>query len=432
MNNARVFLKAPHGQHEAYKELAIELKNYLQVHPIPDGCDWAIELIPIPHKDVPFDYAWSTGSRTDAQVSWQGVLDSWLRNKFGAEISQGEKSIAVKVIKDDERSSEGKAEGLIAGEGLATFTAVNPRFKMRDLIVPDAVRSQISQMIGVLANQELIYETWGFAEVDPCPRAVLNFYGPPGTGKTMAAHCIADELNKKILIANFAEIESKYVGDSPKNLENIFHVAKAEDAVLFFDEADSFLGKRLTSISSSSDQAVNSLRSKLLQLLEDHTGVVVFCTNLLRNYDKAFESRILGSIKFDLPDDDCRRALIRQKIPQKVPFDMPLDEDSIGRLSTLAEGFSGREIKNAVLKVLCRVASQGKRIFSVVDFEEGFALEKAEIEQMKKERGGLSKSQADGLAKKINEKLSGGDYVERKSEATEPGATATLEKKQVE
>ena len=114
------------------------------------------------------------------------------------------------------------------------------------------------------------------------------------------------------------------------------------------------------------------MRSQLLINLEQFHGIVIFSTNLVQNYDKAFESRILGSIKFDLPDDDCRRALIRQKIPQKVPFDMPLDEDSIGRLSTLAEGFSGREIKNAVLKVLCRVASQGKRIFSVVDFEEGF------------------------------------------------------------
>ena len=62
----------------------------------------------------------------------------------------------------------------------------------------------------------------------------------------MAAHCIADALGRKIVIANFAEIESKYVGDSPKNLENIFKTAARENAVLFFDEADSFLGKRFT------------------------------------------------------------------------------------------------------------------------------------------------------------------------------------------
>ena len=415
MKNTRVFLKAPHGQHEAYKQLAIELKNYLQVHPIPDGMDFVVELVPVPRKKLPFDYAWSGGSRTDAQAAWQGVLDVWLKNRFGAEISQGERSIVVRVVKDAEMSSDRKPTGLIEGEGLATFTTVEPKFRMRDLIVPDVVRAQISQTIGVLANRELIYETWGFAEVDPCPRAVLNFYGPPGTGKTMAAHCIADALKKKILIANFAEIESKYVGDSPKNLENIFHIAKAEDAVLFFDEADSFLGKRLTSISSSSDQAVNSLRSKLLQLLEDHTGIVVFCTNLLRNYDKAFESRMLGSIKFDLPDDACRRALIRQKIPMKVPFAVPLDDEMIGRLSALTEGFSGREIKNAVLKVLCSVASRGGRTFTVADFEDGFSLAKAEIEQLRTESGRLSKAKSEAIGEKVREKLASGDFAVQKN-----------------
>ena len=68
--------------------------------------------------------------------------------------------------------------------------------------------------------------------------------------------------------------------------------------MLFFDEADSFLGKRIQNVSSSSDQAINSLRSQMLILLEDFEGVVVFATNLADNYDKAFESRICKHISF--------------------------------------------------------------------------------------------------------------------------------------
>ena len=134
---------------------------------------------------------------------------------------------------------------LIAGEGLASFQAVTPKFKMDKLIVTAELKEKITNTISVIQNINLIYNEWGFSEVDSQPKAVLNFFGPPGTGKTMAAHCIADALSKKIIIANFAEIESKYVGDSPKNLENIFTVAKNEDAVLFFDEADSFFGKKV-------------------------------------------------------------------------------------------------------------------------------------------------------------------------------------------
>ena len=245
----------------------------------------------------------------------------------------------------------------------------------------------------------------------PCYR--LRFTGPPGTGKTMAAHGVADELGKKIVIANFAEIESKYVGDSPKNLENIFRVAEAEDAVLFFDEADSFLGKRLTSVTSSSDQAVNSLRSKLLQLLEDFRGVVIFCTNLLKNYDRAFESRILRSLKFDLPDDECRRKLIRQKIPLQVPFAAgeSLGEATIAELSLIADGFSGREIKNAVLQTLCRVALEGKESFSAKDFIAGFKSAAEERNKVLQEGGGMSRERASALSKEIKAKLEMGDYA---------------------
>ena len=301
----------------------------------------------------------------------------------------------------------------IKGEGLAEFQAVTPKFRLEDLIVPDSLREALLATVSIVEHTELIYEKWGFKNVEPIPRVVLNFFGPPGTGKTMAAHGVAQKLGKKIVIANFAEIESKYVGDSPKNLENIFRVAEAEEAVLFFDEADSFLGKRLTSVTSSSDQAVNSLRSKLLQLLEDFRGVVVFCTNLLRNYDKAFESRILRSLKFDLPDDACRRKLIRQKIPEQVPFaaDEELDDRAIGELSSIAEGFSGREIKNAVLQTLCRAAMEGKVAFTVGDFASGFRSAAEEREKVMQERGALSKERADALSGVIRGRLEQGDYA---------------------
>ena len=420
MKKDRAQIRIAKEQASCYRDFLSLVDAYLRIHPIPDSGRMVVEVVPCDIGAGRFDYYWPGIQRTDSQQVWQGVFDVWLKGRYKTAVASDGKGVKFRIMKESD-NDEGAADNndaanLITGEGLASFHAVDPKYSMDDLIVSDDVSGQLEDVIAILAHQDLIYETWGFETVDKNRRSVVNFYGPPGTGKTMAAHCIAERLGRKIIIANFAEIESKYVGDSPKNLENIFHTAKEKNAVLFFDEADSFLGKRLTSISSSSDQAVNSLRSKLLQLLEDHVGVVVFCTNLLRNYDKAFESWLLFSVKFDLPDADCRRRLILQKIPKKLPLASPLNQDGVNRLVEITEGFSGREIKNAVLKVLCRGAVSSKKTFEISDFVDGFLAEKQEVEKMHQECGRISKAKSEAIGEKVREKLATGDYAIQKGE----------------
>lgn len=256
--------------------------------------------------------------------------------------------------------------------------------------MPDSIRQQIKEAICIINNKDLIYNTWGFSEVDSIPKSILNFYGPPGTGKTMCAHAIANELGKRLLALNYSEIESKFVGDAPKNLQRAFEIATEEDCVLFFDEADSFLGKRIQSVNQSADQALNSLRSQMLILLEEHSGVVIFATNLVSNFDKAFQSRILKHIKFDLPNEEARIAIIRKMTPSKLPLAGPLADSELKELGEMTEGFSGREIKNAILDTLLAKASENKEnaIFTFSDFKKGFENKKIEMEALKKEVNG--------------------------------------------
>ena len=177
---------------------------------------------------------------------------------------------------------------------------VEPKYRFAQMVLNKEVGGQLESCVTMIKNLDKIYDEWGFSQVDPVKKSVVNFYGPPGTGKTMAAHAVAAELGKKILAINYSDVESKFVGDAPKNLVSVFDIAQREDCVLFFDEADSFLGKRVTNVSSSSDQAVNSLRSQMLILLESFPGTVIFATNLNENYDTAFMSRIISSIQFQL------------------------------------------------------------------------------------------------------------------------------------
>ena len=325
--------------------------------------------------------------------------------------------------KSNTASNNGKQEEMV-------FIPQVPKFALDRVILPPSVKEDILLSLTLIENQKRIYEDWGFEEVDAKPKLILNFYGPPGTGKTMVSHAVAKMLNKNILAVNYAEIESKYVGDAPKNLFKAFNTAKESDAVLFFDEADSFLGKRIQNVSSSSDQAINSLRSQMLILLEDFEGVVIFATNLADNYDKAFESRILKHIHFDLPTLENREAIISITIPSKVPFSEEVNREELcKKLAEISEGFSGREIKNAVLESLTSAVQQSTETIGEAIFLEGFQKHKERLEkfeQERKQKGTMSKEVKERIESKIKEKL-----AQEKSENT-PEKTENPEKKQEE
>ena len=282
------------------------------------------------------------------------------------------------------------------------ISPINPKYKFSQMVLNEKVKSDLQNCVLLVKNMAKIYDEWGFSEIDPVRKSVINFFGPAGTGKTMSAHALANEIGKKILAVNYAEIESKFVGEAPKNLISAFEIAKNEDAVLFFDEADSFLGKRITSVSSSSDQAVNSLRSQMLMLLENYEIIVIFATNLNENYDKAFNSRIITNIKFELPDNNLRKEAILRLMPEKAPVDSEIlqDETLIEKLVNLSDGFSYRDLKNAILNVLVKSCENGSVTKDILI--EIFESKKLEIEP--------NKNSIDKTEKVIKKKISTKNY----------------------
>lgn len=289
------------------------------------------------------------------------------------------------------------------GDSNSLFVPQQPRYNFGQIILPDYVKKEIFNALKVIEYKDVVYNVWGFSECDPIPRSVLNFYGDPGTGKTMCAHAIADKLGKKILALNYAEIESKYVGEAPKNLQKAFDTADETDSVLFFDEADSFLGKRIQNVTQGAEQALNSLRSQMLILLEEHSGVVIFATNLVSNFDNAFESRILKHIHFELPNHDARIEIIKKMIPTKLPLSEPISQEELDEASDILEGFSGREIKSAVLELLLDKAEKDPSniTFCGNDFINAFRNKKLQKEQLKNEEKKILKEK---ILRKITEK----------------------------
>jgi SpoVK/Ycf46/Vps4 family AAA+-type ATPase len=236
------------------------------------------------------------------------------------------------------------------------YSGRRPLYKLKDIILCDSAQHEINRLRSLIENQRLIFHVWGFDKVDPAAKKVaVNFYGPPGTGKTMCADALAAELGKNLIDVNYADLESKYVGDTPKNIVAAFDTAKATDSVLFFDEADSVLGRRLTSVTQSADHGVNASRSVMLKQMDNFAGVVVFATNLAENFDRAFVRRITQHIYIGPPNSACRLLLWKRFIPEGVPGRNTLD---FGQLAEMSEGLCGGDIKNVCLLALCSAAAR--------------------------------------------------------------------------
>lgn len=304
-----------------------------------------------------------------------GIQDIQLR--VGTEPEQIEANTEEKAVggQDGEWNLEERAE---------RYRSIEPLWKSEHLVVPDSVREDLQSAIEMVALEPLVFDGWGLREIEPFPRSVLNFYGPPGTGKTLAAHAVASGIGKKILVASYAQIESKFHGDGPKNVEALFLAAERDEAVLFIDEADSLLSRRLTSVTQGSEQAINSMRSQLLICLEKHTGLVIFATNLVENYDAAFETRV-RHVRFPLPDVGARVKIWSKHLPNKLPLNADVN---VLELATRSESLCGRDIKNAVIDAAIRVARQKRyavRQFDLLEAVDRVFLSRREVLQGNRE-----------------------------------------------
>ncbi len=246
------------------------------------------------------------------------------------------------------------------------FIPIRPLYNIDDLILPVSTKEHILNVMSYSKNSDLVFKTWGLEETHKYSKKVgINLWGPPGTGKTMAAHAIAKYLNRDILIVNYADIESKYVGETPKNICKVFEVAKETNSILFFDEADAILSRRVTGMTHATDVSVNQTRSVMLMLLNTYQDVIIFATNFIENFDPAFMRRILAHIKFEMPDAMCRYQLWNKYIPEKLPNNFDLKY-----IAEKYENLSGSDISNAVLSTAFSAARNNVNVVDQMYLEE--------------------------------------------------------------
>ena len=170
------------------------------------------------------------------------------------------------------------------------------------------------------------------------------FYGEPGTGKTETVLQLAKQTGRDIMQVNISQIKSMWVGESEKNIKQLFddYRARAMESeltpILLFNEADAIINKRREGAERAVDKMENSIQNIILQEMETLDGILIATTNLAQNMDKAFERRFLYKIKFEKPTIEARMSMWREMIPAIGEAD--------SRALALKYDFSGGQIEN--------------------------------------------------------------------------------------
>ncbi len=230
---------------------------------------------------------------------------------------------------------------------LGFLVTPEPHHELNRLVLHANVRDDIAAGLRAIQRRADLETVWSISQLQPQDgRCILNFHGPPGTGKTRAALGVALRLRQPLYQVDYSAVISKYLGDTAKHIAACFKRASELGAVLFFDEADSLLARRVNS-GESCATSINQNRNVLMQELDRFNGVVIVTTNLFGNYDPALLRRISRHIKFRLPDKAMRRRLFELHLPSRNRVFADLNI-----LAGESKGLSGGDILNVCVNAI--------------------------------------------------------------------------------
>jgi hypothetical protein len=208
-------------------------------------------------------------------------------------------------------------------------------FELADLVVDDETAGSLREIVACVRERRKVREYWGFRGA---AGVSVLFSGDPGVGKTMSATVIARQLGLAIYEIDLSRVVSKWLGETEKNLSEVFDAAEPGHVVLLFNEADSLFGKRTTEVKSSNDRYANMETNYLLQRLERFGGLAILTTNLSSAVDPAFRRRFAYDVQFTFPDPEMRAELWRRVIPKAAEV-AALDFEELGERFELSGGF---------------------------------------------------------------------------------------------
>lgn len=220
----------------------------------------------------------------------------------------------------------------------------------KDLFYNESVTKQVEQLKSLLGKDRMTRVQQRLKDKGMRSGFTCLFYGGPGTGKTETVQQLARITGRDIMLVDVPNIRSKWVGETEKNIKEVFQRYKnlaqnnALAPILLFNEADAVLNKRTEGATDSVDKMENAMQNIILQEMEQLEGIMIATTNLTGSLDPAFERRFLYKIEFEKPTPEESRHIWKAMLPDLS------DEEALNLAKSYA--FSGGQIENIARKQL--------------------------------------------------------------------------------
>lgn len=273
------------------------------------------------------------------------------------------------------RTAKIKMDSIIKEQEI--FELIQTDKTLDDVVLNEKTKETLNALLRQV-DKEVVnrLKAWGIKDKKKGIEARIIFYGVAGTGKTMTARALAKSLKKEILSFDCSKILSMYVGESEKNVRNIFDTYKdlsaktKSEPILLLNEADQFLSSRTSEGMSGSEKMHNQMQNIFLEQIERFDGILIATTNLLENIDKAFSRRFNYKIEFKKPNEAQRVDLWNKLLPSTLPLEEGFD---VNKLSSYE--LTGGQIELVIKNTAFKIAVEDEPLFKTDDF----------IEQIKKE-----------------------------------------------
>ncbi|MBB6646995.1 ATP-binding protein [Halobellus ruber] len=239
---------------------------------------------------------------------------------------------------------------------------------LEDLVLTGDQEGEIQKLMQAIEHREYLAEI-GLREIGK-----ILFVGPPGTGKTTVSRALAHELGLPFVEVKLSMITSQYLGETAKNVEKTFEVAKRlSPCILFIDEFDSVAKTRRSDEHAALKRAVNTLLKSIddISLIRDEV-ILIGATNHPDQLDSAAWRRFDEIVNFPKPDREMRADILRI-----ITRRMEIDDFDPGEVAELTDGMTGSDLRmvlrEAVLEALTEertTLTQDDIVAAVEDFEE--------------------------------------------------------------
>lgn len=342
--------------HESYpQEAEKEWRSLLSMQPDHLGCKFALAECYLAQgkkshtlvilEDLVAEPDWSE----KAQFMINEIMNPAIKNQAP---EKTEAPIPVAVTNESDATTE---EWIDAPTSKTDPRLETPQVQFSNVGGMESVKEEIRlRIIHPLTHPE-IYQSYGMKS-----GGGILLYGPPGCGKTHLARATAGEISAMFLSVGIHEVLDMWLGQSERNLHELFETARAQKpCVLFFDEVDALGANRSDLRGSAGRQLVNQFLSEMDGLQSENEGVLVLAaTNAPWQLDSAFRrpGRFDRMLFVPPPDEEARKAILEILLRNK-----PCENLDFKKLAAKSKGFSGADLKGVVDEAVSRKLSDAMR-----------------------------------------------------------------------